>query len=512
MAWHAEFQKWLSESQSLDNAQKIVDYLYKDGSDWSKESISALIGNMRHESSVNPNMYEYGYDWSADRGYGLVQWTPRSKYWNWAEGKGLDPEKGESQLARIDYEVEHNIQWIAKDSVFNGLTFKEFRTNSRKLTVEQLTEAFTWGYERPNQQAGEESMPARQAFAKKAFNELKWGGTNQEPNPVPDPQEPQEPIIDIDFSPITDFFSGFMEDILKEIETMIKELLEEFIKIIDKILEAIEKMLTVDLYKYGVSNIQGNHFLKVTKQLENMNKIRPTLNFFEELNKIKKEGEKLLNEKINSGYDRINKLVDDGKKLLGNVIDKIEPDVSYPNPNPNPGEEPNPNPSGKKYFPVDYNASGVNFWKKSNWSAGQLQYEMCYGYTRNGGSQFHAGYDIGAGGVTGLSVHATNDGVVQFARWSDSAGFMIQIKHDDDEYYSTYMHLVNNSNVVKQGEKVKAGQKIATMGNTPGGGMAVHLHYVLSKDGSTNGENSTFDPEKYLGVTGDNKTSLPYPK
>ena len=174
MAWHDGEQVWLSEAQSLENAQLVANHFK--GTDWTKESISALCGNMRHESSINPNMYEYGYDWSANRGYGLVQWTPRSKYWNWAVSRGLTPRSGDSQLARIDYEVDNNIQWIPRERIQN-LTFKQFRTNSRGWSVEQLTEAFTWGYERPNEQAGQESMPGRKAFARKCLELLDWTGT-----------------------------------------------------------------------------------------------------------------------------------------------------------------------------------------------------------------------------------------------------------------------------------------------------------------------------------------------
>ena len=174
MAWHDGEQVWLSEAQSLENAQLVANHFK--GTDWTKESISALCGNMRHESSINPNMYEYGYDWSANRGYGLVQWTPRSKYWDWAVSRGLTPRSGDSQLARIDYEVDNNIQWIPRERIQN-LTFKQFRTNSRGWSVEQLTEAFTWGYERPNEQAGQESMPGRKAFARKCLELLDWTGT-----------------------------------------------------------------------------------------------------------------------------------------------------------------------------------------------------------------------------------------------------------------------------------------------------------------------------------------------
>lgn len=175
LTWISDYQRWLSEAESLNNAQLVANFFK--GTDWVKESIAAMLGNMRHESSINPNMYEYGYDWSEDRGFGLVQWTPRSKYWNWALSMGLDPYSGNSQLARINYEVENNIQWIAKADNFNYLTFAEFRSNARGLTVEQLTEAFTWGYERPNRTAGETSMASRQAFAGKSLSTLDWTGT-----------------------------------------------------------------------------------------------------------------------------------------------------------------------------------------------------------------------------------------------------------------------------------------------------------------------------------------------
>ena len=171
--WHSGYQVWLSEAQSLDNAQLVANHFK--GSDWTKESISALVGNMRHESSVNPNMYEYGYDWADDRGFGLVQWTPRSKYWDWAVANGLPPREGDSQLARLDYEVDNNIQWIAVDRV-EGLTFEEFRTNARGWSVDKLTEAFTWGYERPLESAGVASLPERKAFARKVFNTIDFVG------------------------------------------------------------------------------------------------------------------------------------------------------------------------------------------------------------------------------------------------------------------------------------------------------------------------------------------------
>lgn len=182
MAWINDYQKWLSEEESLSNAENV--FIYFANSDWSKESLSAMVGNMRIESSVNPNMYEFRYNWEDDRGFGLVQWTPRSKYWNWALARGYteaEIRNGDAQLDRIQWEIEDNgstyTAWIpnghavryGKESKYD-FSFKDFRTNVHGLSIEELTEAFIWNYEGPNYEAGLSSIPDRQAFAIKAYN------------------------------------------------------------------------------------------------------------------------------------------------------------------------------------------------------------------------------------------------------------------------------------------------------------------------------------------------------
>ena len=171
MSWISEYQRWLSESESLQNAQLVANHLIPQG--WTKESVSALCGNMRHESSINPDMYEFDYDWSQDRGYGLVQWTPRSKYWDWAVARNLPPRDGDSQLARIDYEVDQNIQWIPTPNYPE--TYAEFRSSTQSM--DYLVPAFTWNYERPDAESGQQSMPDRIAFANRCLNELDFSGS-----------------------------------------------------------------------------------------------------------------------------------------------------------------------------------------------------------------------------------------------------------------------------------------------------------------------------------------------
>lgn len=188
ISWISDYQRWLSEEESLNNAQMVVNYFV--GTDWTAAALSALCGNMRHESSINPDMYEYGYDWADDRGFGLVQWTPRSKYWDWAEGEGLSPRLGDSQLARIQYETENNIQWIANGhSARYGLedkydiSFSQFRANTPGYSLAELTEAFMWNYEGPAYSAGQSSLSGRIAFAERCLAELNFSGVPIDPNP-----------------------------------------------------------------------------------------------------------------------------------------------------------------------------------------------------------------------------------------------------------------------------------------------------------------------------------------
>lgn len=161
------------------------------------------------------------------------------------------------------------------------------------------------------------------------------------------------------------------------------------------------------------------------------------------------------------------------------------------------------NPSGysnSRVFPVDYNLPGVNFWTKSS------NPDMGYG-DRTGG--FHSGWDIGSNGNAGYGIYATTDGVVRKAEFmSGGIGNAIYIEHTADGYWSNYMHLSSIS--VSVGQTVKAGDRIGTMGNS-GGDYAIHLHYELSPDGVFHSGGNTIKPQSYLGITGDNKTSLPRP-
>lgn len=168
--------KWLTQKEQLKNAQLVADYFLESG--WSVNAICSLLGNMKHESSINPNIFEYGYSHSMKRGFGLVQWTPAQKIYDWACNEGLDPKDGYTQLARIDYELAKGIQFYMTKKC--PITFTSFIKSD--LPIEYLTEAFLRNYERPANP--ESSLPSRISFANLCRMKLYFQPPTPSPSPV----------------------------------------------------------------------------------------------------------------------------------------------------------------------------------------------------------------------------------------------------------------------------------------------------------------------------------------
>ena len=157
----------LTQEQSLINAQAIADIAAAWG--WSKNAICALCGNSRIESYVNPNMWQNQYA-HPENGYGLFQWTPATKLISWAQGNGQDYTTGETQMARLKYEIENGIQYYATSGYPE--TFQEFSVSTK--SVDYLTRAFVTNYERPADIS--ESIARRIAFAELCYTTLNFSG------------------------------------------------------------------------------------------------------------------------------------------------------------------------------------------------------------------------------------------------------------------------------------------------------------------------------------------------
>lgn len=110
----------------------------------------------------------------------------------------------------------------------------------------------------------------------------------------------------------------------------------------------------------------------------------------------------------------------------------------------------------------------------------------------------HHGIDLinNAGGACDVIAVADGEvvyvqnGVVGYDEKVFTAGNFVRIKHPNG-YYTRYLHMVNNSICVKVGQKVKAGDKLGTEGNT-GYSFGTHLHFDVN-DGT-----NYVDPLPYL--------------
>lgn len=103
-------------------------------------------------------------------------------------------------------------------------------------------------------------------------------------------------------------------------------------------------------------------------------------------------------------------------------------------------------------------------------------------------SRLHEGLDI-AGLGCGTPLYAINSGTVTYAGWGSGYGLTVEIDHGSG-YTSLYGHM--NGISVSQGQTVRKGQVIGTMGNT-GYSFGCHLHINTERYGVS------FDPLLVLG-------------
>jgi len=99
----------------------------------------------------------------------------------------------------------------------------------------------------------------------------------------------------------------------------------------------------------------------------------------------------------------------------------------------------------------------------------------------------HFGIDIVSDANARIS--SALDGTVIFSGWTLNTGYVIYIQHQA-ELVSVYKH--NAELLKKTGDKVKAGEVIAIIGNTGEYSNGPHLHFELWHDGAA------IDPEKFI--------------
>lgn len=139
VAWIAK-NAFLTRSQMENNVLMAAPILSEY---FTTSAMAAMFGNMQSESSINPGIWEGLVPYEG--GYGLVQWTPYTKY---SEYAGTDWENnGDKQCYRIIYELRYGLQW-SKDYYHSiDMSFTEFANSTD--SPEYLAHAFLSNYENP---------------------------------------------------------------------------------------------------------------------------------------------------------------------------------------------------------------------------------------------------------------------------------------------------------------------------------------------------------------------------
>ena len=177
------YGSYFNESAPLDAEQMKTNaryiYLGLTLAGWTQESIAAILGNMEAESTINPGRWQTESVGDISLGYGLVQWTPSTKYTGWcADNNRSDPSEMDNALARILYEVENGLQWIATSA--HSMSFSEFTQSTAAPAT--LAAAFLLNYERPANQS-QSVQSYRGSLAEKWYTFL----TGQDPTPPDQP-------------------------------------------------------------------------------------------------------------------------------------------------------------------------------------------------------------------------------------------------------------------------------------------------------------------------------------
>lgn len=178
---------FLNHSQQVQNASELLPAFRNMG--WSDYAIAGIFGNLQTESTFNPGIWQDLKAGRMDLGYGLVQWTPASKYITWCNQRGWsDYGNYEHQLARLQWELDNRQQWFSTSRY--PMSFRQFIVakpndgESDEECVKRLAAAFVYNYERPKVLP----QPARGNQAWSWWLELGMGG--EQPIPPPDPPEP----------------------------------------------------------------------------------------------------------------------------------------------------------------------------------------------------------------------------------------------------------------------------------------------------------------------------------
>ena len=126
--------------------------------------------------------------------------------------------------------------------------------------------------------------------------------------------------------------------------------------------------------------------------------------------------------------------------------------------------------------PVDMTKAGELLIPVLNVRPGDLS--DTYSDSRGGGDRLHEAIDIMA--PKGTSVVAAGPGVIEKLFRSDAGGKTIYVRSNDGRTIHYYAHLDEYAEGLKEGQKVRRGQRLGSVGSTGNASPdAPHLHFAI---------------------------------
>lgn len=106
------FSESIGDSAQL-NINALYIFKYLKAKKWTLQAIAGLLGNMQHESALNPGRWQGEKVNNLSGGFGLIQWTGADIHLNWCKtNKYSDPTTMDANLAHIVAEAESNASWF----------------------------------------------------------------------------------------------------------------------------------------------------------------------------------------------------------------------------------------------------------------------------------------------------------------------------------------------------------------------------------------------------------------
>lgn len=166
--------RYLSRSEMDNNAIKFYYTMSRLGVGYN--AILGMLANLEVESNINPAIWENLEPYQG--GYGLVQWTPYTKYSEWA-GSGWEG-NGQKECERVVYEAEQGLQWFSNWYApqvgypeVPPISFSDYITSN--LSPKILADYWVLYYEHPNEAYIQSRIDNHQTLVD-YYNNLLGGG------------------------------------------------------------------------------------------------------------------------------------------------------------------------------------------------------------------------------------------------------------------------------------------------------------------------------------------------